>query len=279
MKLVVATSVVWLGASFSLGLATADEPSQATATPVQLPDDRLMFTANGSTLSQASGGGGAGVRWLHNVSAGALISAGAEYQTIADSHWTYGSLTGALTRGGGSSPRWSLYGEIHQGAGSTAGDSFTYSVAVAGIDHSLTNALSLQVEDRHIDIDRTHGNLPKLGISYLWNPRLLTSVSYANSVSGNLGTELVSGRIDYYGQGFNALAGGAFGDAAPAVVNLQTGLLLPEPSLKQVFVGFAKPFSRVELMAVADYLDLDGTERWTLTVSCTVHLRARTEPR
>ena len=51
---------------------------------------------------------------------------------------------------------------------------------------------SVQLEARQIDIDTTHGNLPKLGLTYLWTPRLLTNVSYAHSVGGNLGTELTS---------------------------------------------------------------------------------------
>lgn len=278
MRLSLAASFAWLGSAVSPGLALAEAPSPAPAVQAQ-PHDRLLLSANGSTLSGSSGGGGGAVRWLRNLSAESLIGAGVEYQTLADAHWTFASLSGSLTRGSESSKRWTLYGEAHQGSGSTAGDSFSYSVVAAGIARSLTSALSLQLEDRQIDIDKTHGNLPKLGLTYLWNPRLLTTVSYANSVGGNLGTEIVSGRIDFYGQGFSALGGGAFGDAAPAVVNLQTGLVLPERHLKQVFAGLSKPFSRGELMAVADYLDLAGSERWTLTVSWTIHLRARLQPR
>ena len=68
-----------------------------------------------------------------------------------------------------------------------------------GLSQNLTKKFSVQLEGRQIDIDTTHGNLPKLSLTYLWSPRLLSNISYARSVGGNLGTELTAARIDYYG--------------------------------------------------------------------------------
>ncbi|MGQ0833748.1 MAG: hypothetical protein ACT4O5_02310 [Gammaproteobacteria bacterium] len=267
MKLPAAALATWLAVTLC--------PAPAAAAETHQPDDRLILGASGSTLTGASGGGSASVGWLHSVNAGTLIGVGVDYQTIADAHWTFASVTGSLTRGAESSAPLSLYGEIHEGSGRIAGRNFNYSILAIGASRTIAKGLYLQLEDRQIDVDTTHGNLPKLGLSYLWNPRLLTGLSYAHTVGGNLGTELLSARMDYYGKGLNFLAGGAVGQAAPAVFNLQTGVTTPGPTLKQVFLGFAKPYSRAELTLVGDYLDVADSERVTLSLSCIVHLRAR----
>lgn len=279
MRLLPVALLMWVAGGVCSTVAVADEPSQASAGNVNRPSDRLMLSANGSTLTDTSGGGGGSVHWLHEMNAGTLIGAGVDYQTIADSHWTYGALRGALIRTGQANARWAFYGDIRQGSGSDVGDSFTYSIVAAGIAYTMAGGLSLQLDDQQIDVDTTHGNLPKLSLGYLWNPRLLTGVSYAHSVSGNLGTDLVSARIDYYGRSLNLLAGGAYGDAAPAVLNLPIGVAQPGRTLREVFVGLSKPFSRAEVMLVTDYQELAGSERVTLTLTYTIHLRPRSEPK
>ena len=102
-------------------------------------------------------------------------------------HWTFGSLTGSLTRGP-DDQRYSLYGEAHEGAGDDGPNAFDYHIEAAGVIGTYFHNLSAQLEDRRIDVETTHGNLPKVGLSYLWNPHLQTSVAYQHSVSGNLGT-------------------------------------------------------------------------------------------
>jgi hypothetical protein len=229
-------------------------------------DDRLLLSADGSTLTGASGGGGGSIAWLHNFNLNNLAGAAVEYQTIANAHWTFGSLN-ASTTFGQAGAKTSLYGEIHEGAGDINARRFDYSIVTAGLIRTVGPHLSLQLEDRQIDIDTSRGNLPKLGASILWGPRLQTAIAYQHSVSGNLGTHLVSLRFDAYGKRLNGLAGGAFGTGSPAVFNLQTGLIQPGGKLREVFVGAAKAFARSDLTVVADYLDLAGTKRTTLTLN------------
>jgi hypothetical protein len=252
----------------------------ALATAAETPDDRLILGANGSTLTGASGGGGAAVTWLHGLNSGALIGLGVQHQTIANARWSFASVTGSLTRGTESGARLGFYGEIHQGSGRIARNDFDYSILAVGASRTLVNGLTLHLESRQINIDTSHGNLPKLGVSYVWSPRLLTGLSYAHTVAGNLGTELLSARIDFYGAGVNLLAGGAAGQGSPAVFDLQTGAITqPGLTLKQVFIGFVKPHSRADFMMVVDYLDLADTRRLTLSLNCTVHLRAHGAPK
>ncbi len=133
----------------------------------------------------------------------------------------------------------------------------------------------MQLDDRRIDVETTHGNLPKVGASYLWNPHLLTTVSYTQSVSGNLGTRLAAARVDLYGPSVNWLAGVSFGQASPVIVlNFQTGLEVPAGHLKEGYVGFSKPFPRwrSELLLVADYQSLAGENHATLTLNYVFHV-------
>ena len=170
----------------ALALAAESVPAQESAPP----DDRLIVGANGSTLTGGSGGAGAAATWLHDLAPGTLFGAGAEYETIANSHWTLGSITGAVSLGPDSGPRTSLSGELHEGAGDIAGRPFTYSLEIVGASRPLTGGLSLQLEERRIDIDTSHGDLPKIGFTYAWTPRFQSSLGYARTVDGNLGTDI-----------------------------------------------------------------------------------------
>ena len=135
------------------------------------------------------------------------------------------------------------------------------------------------MEDREINVDNNHGNLPKAGLSYLWSPHVLTSVSYSYSVSGNLGTRLTAVRIDEYNTVVNLLAGGAFGQASPIVLGLgpipnQLVVLTPGHRLKEGYVGLSKPLPHVrsEVTFVADYQDVSGIKHVTLTLNYVFHV-------
>jgi hypothetical protein len=253
--------------------ASASHAQQAGAPPPSLSDDRLILSANGSTLENSDDGYGGFLRWLHNFTPGAQIGIGAEYQKIADSDWTIGTLTATLTHEGSSGVKTSGYVEGNVGSGKVLDRDFDYAISAVGLIQAWPGGFSVQLEDRQIDVDRTHGNLPKLALGYQWSPRFLTTVSYADSVSGNLGTQIYSARFDIYGGPINVLGGAAFGEASPAVVNLQTGLVQPALNLKEGFLGLARPFRGGEVTLVGDYLNLEDTERMTLTLSCNIHLR------
>jgi hypothetical protein len=235
-------------------------------------DDRIAISANGSTLSGTNGGGGGALGWLHNFDADTLAGVAAEHQVLADANWTFGSLSGSLTRGP-ADQRYGVYGEVHEGAGHDVGKAFRYSIVAAGVTGTYYHRLTAQLEDKQIDVETTHGNLPKVGLSYLWGPQLSTSASYSYSFGGNLGTRLAGARIDWYGGHVNLLAGGAFGQASPVVLNLQSGIVSPGSRLKEGYVGVSAPLKpyRGELTLVADYLELSGIKRATLTLGYVFH--------
>lgn len=239
------------------------------------PPDKLTLTGSGSRLMDIEeDGAGGSLNYLHYFTPAVIVGLGGEYQTIADSKWSFGSLRGALSSGEPQS-RFHIVAEVNYGDGDESGRKFDYLVGVLGFSRSFGSKFSMQLEGRQIEIDTTHGNLPKLGLTYYWTPRFSTNVSYADSVGGNLGTELTSARLDHYGKHVNFMIGGATGRADPSVVNLQPGLTLPSQDLNQGFIGLGKAFSGGEIQLVGDYLKLGESEKVTVTLSFTAYLGYR----
>jgi hypothetical protein len=258
-------------------LAAAQQPPAPAAAAAATVDERLVLSTDGSTLSGGSGGGGGSATWLRNIGSDAVIGAGADYQQIATAHWTTGVFSGSLALGR-ADHKTHLYAEVHEGAGDIGTHAFHYSLAAGGVLAPLTPRLSMQLEERRIDIDTSHGNLPKLGLSFQATPQLLASASYAYSVGGNLDAKLSTVRLDYSGKSFSGLLGVVWGPAAPAVFDLIGQVVRPGPSLKEGFAGIGKPVGRIGWLLVGDYQDVAGTKRTSVTLACTVHLRARGQP-
>jgi len=264
-----AIGLIFLACARQLAAAEQSPPA-----PLSTSEDRLLFSADGATLTGGSGGGGASALWSHTFAPQDVLSAGAEYQQIANAHWTTGVLSGSLGLGSGT-PATALYGEAHEGAGDIAQRGFHYSVLVAGLLNTPAQWLTVQLEERRIDVDTSHGNLPKLTLSFHVAKPLLVSVSYADTLGGNLGTRLTTLRVDYAGQALNALAGAAGGRAAPAVLNLLGQIVQPSPKLTEFFAGVGRSFGRSDWQLLADYQDLEGFKRTTITLLCTLHLDGR----
>jgi hypothetical protein len=229
-------------------------------------DNRIALSVDGATQTPTHGAG-VSVGWLHNFDSNSLAGVAFEHQSFADAQWSFGSISGSITRGPDDA-HYSLYGGVHEGAGQDGLRAFHYSIVDGGVAGTYFRRLSVQLDDRQIDVETTHGNLPKVGLSYVWTHHLLGSVSHAYSVSGNLGTRLTIARVQYVGAKLNPLAGIAFGRAAPAVLDLQTGVARPS-TLKEGYVGLSSPVPQLhgDLLLIIDYLELTGSQRTTLTLS------------
>ena len=239
------------------------------------PPNKITLSGTGARLIDAEeDGAGGSLNYLHYFTPNVIVGVGGEHQYIADSKWSFGSLRGAVSHGEPTS-RFNINAEVNYGDGDENGREFDYFVGALGLSQSFGSKFSVQLENRHIDIDTTKGNLPKLGLTYLLTPRLAGSVSYADSVGGNLGTQLTTVRLDHYGNVFNFLIGGAMGDADPSVVNLQPGLTLPAQDLKQGFIGLGKTFRNGEIQLLGDYLKLGESDKVTIVLSFTAYLGTR----
>jgi hypothetical protein len=225
-------------------------------------DDRLSLGFNGESLTGTNGGGGGALGWIHNFSDSALAGVGVEHQALANSHWTFGSINGAYTFGPGDR-RYTFYGDAHEGGGNSGNRSLQYHIETVGAVATFDHRLSLQLEDKQFYVDTVSGNLPKVGVSYLWNPHLQTGLAYAYSAGSNLGTRLTSGRIDVYEPLINFLGGFSYGQATAAVLSyvgtpVQTSV--PGLRLKEGYVGATLPLPRIrsEVSVILDYQDLSS---------------------
>lgn len=255
-------------------VAPTDQPPPASSSVVE---NRLIFTADGAWLTGGSGGAGASALWSHTFAPRDVLTAGVEQQEIANAHWTTGVLSGSLALGSGT-PGFTVYGEAHEGGGDVAQRGFHYSVIAAGLLITSNQWLSVTLEERRIDVDTSHGNLPKLTLAFHVAQPLMVSVSYADTVGGNLGTRLASLRVDYVGQSVTALGGASRGPAAPAVLNLLGQIAEPGPQLTELFAGLGRSFSRTDWQLLADYQSLGGFKRTTITLLCTLHLDRHSHP-
>jgi hypothetical protein len=248
-------------------------PVPSTAARISTTDDRIVVSVDGTTLTGTNGGGGASLGYLHNFDPSTIVGVAVEHQGLANAQWTFASLNGSATVGP-PNQRYSFYGEAHEGPGHDGVRAFHYDIETLGVIGTFDRQLSAQIEDRRIDVESTHGNLPKLGLTYLWGPHFMTSVAYQHSVSGNLGTRLPSVRLDSFQAAFNLFGGISWGPTSPVVFNLPTGLVSQVRQLKEGYIGLSKPLPKVrgELTVVADYLDLSGIEKASLTLSYIFHV-------
>lgn len=232
--------------------------------------DRISLTGNGSTLTGTNGGEGGAIGWLHNFDPNTLLTLGAEHQRLGDAHWTFGSLSGAFSTGLDNG-RYTFSGEAHEGSGVDGRNSLRYKIEAIQVTGTYFHRLSIQLEERRIDVETLHGNLPKLTVSYLWTPQWQTSFARSDSAGGNLGTQLNSVRIDHYARSVNLLAGASYGRASPIIIDL--GIVSPGHILREGYVGASKTFARrTEVTLTGDYLNLSGSKRATLTLSFMFHL-------
>jgi len=213
---------------------------------------------------------GRGALWLHNFSADTIVGLGGEHQTIGDARWNFGRLS--FNHGfGAAENRSNLYGEVAEGTGHDRIHDYDYSIVTVGLFQNFTRQLSVQFEDKQINVDTAQGNLPKLAVGYLWTPRLSTTLGYAYSVSGSLDTRLAMARIDGYTRTMNFFAGLANGQAAPIVNNLPADIAIPGFILHEYYVGAGRTFSRADITTVLDYVRLGTSNHWTLTFNATLH--------
>jgi len=269
-------AAILLGCSAQLCRAEPQPVTPTTPGPLvqtSVTEDRLLFSADGAWLTGGSGGAGGSALWSHTFAPGDVLGAGVEQQRIATAHWTTGALSGSLALGTDMSAI-SVYGEAHEGAGDVGQRAFHYSVIAVGFLKAI-EWLSVQLEERRIDVDTSHGNLPKLTLAFRVATSLLLSASYADTVGGNLGTRLTTLRVDYAQQPVTALAGVARGQAAPAVLNLLGQTVEPGPHLTELFAGLGRSVGRADWQLLADYQDLGGIKHTTVTLLCTLHLDGR----
>ena len=264
-----ATASLAQQASTAAPTSSAPAPSASASQPT----DRLTFSGDGATLTNTDGGGGGSVGYLHGFSPALLVGAGAEYQKLYTADWAFGSLNAAYSHPLTATTVGNIHGEIHEGSGHSAGESFRYGIEALGVGSSIPGGFALDLEERQIDVFTSHGSLPKVSLAKAWGTRWLTSVSYAYSFGGNLNTNYSLARVDYYGAFLNLLAGGSVGRVNPVVLGINGVLEGHALHSHEVFAGVTKRFGRFDLSLLGDYIDLEGNKHFIGTLAGTWYLR------
>ena len=251
--------------------ASDNDHAESLTDAFSVVDDRLIVSAEAATLSGAHGGGGGSGTWVEDLTKG-VAALGADYETLGNSHWAYAELLAGFFSGTGS-----YYIEVDRGAGDSSlaegNRHFIYRVTAGGAGSTIGDHASVELETRQIDVDSAHGNLPKATFGYEWRPELRTSVAYAHSVTGNLGTEIASlgvqaGRDVRDNDRVIWLVGGAFGRVSPPVVNVES--TQPAGQYRQGYVGASNKLFGLRWSVTIDYLTVSGSKRAMLTVTCSL---------
>jgi hypothetical protein len=258
----------WFGAVVVLAMASsgARAAAQDRAAPVpQRPSDTLVVNAELTDIGGGSQGGSAAVEWLHPLSPSKSVNAGVGSFSLVGTSWTYGRA-GALWR----ASRTTLHGQADLGAGHDQRGSFAYRVAQATVEQQLVpGRLSLEVQDRFIDIDRTAGNVVKLGMTLVPMRALALSGAVHSATAGNLDARFASVRVDGYSHGATVFGGVSGGRSHSTLVGLADDGS-PGQNLLEVAAGVTVPIKRLRITLGIDSLHLGETRRQTLTMNWTV---------
>ena len=232
------------------------------------PSDSLIVAGQVDTISSGHGGGGGSLDWVRANVNGTTLTAGVSSFSISDSHWSFGRVGGAIRL----DERTIVQGQASLGSGRTADAPFAYRLFNAGLSYAAFPTIYVKAEDQYVDIGATHGHLLKAGALFVPSTRLSADISYARSLSGNLNSELAAARVDWQTEPARLLGGLAWGRSVPDLLNIDVGTGSGDQAFREFFVGMAIPVSGVELMVVADFVNLDTGRKRTLTLSLKITL-------
>jgi hypothetical protein len=153
---------------------------------------------------------------------GSNYMAGAATNSMASSTWTVGRIGAALPL----PSNLALNAQANLGRGSASGTGFGYVTLEGVLLYKASSRLYLTIGDQYLKVGPTHGHLIKGGTFFVPFRRLLVDITYAQSAGGNLDTQFISSRLDLaVTPRVRVLAGGAFGESAPALFQLDVGML------------------------------------------------------
>src|SRR5262249_52460948 len=147
-----------------------------------------------------------------------------------------------------------LQAEASVGTGGDAAGGFGYQVYEGELSYKCSRALYVRAGDKFLSISDTHGHLLRSGIDLFPVRNLQAHVTYAHSVSGNLGTQYVSSELDLQLRKLTLVAGYSGGDVVSQNQDLFSQSTPGGQIFHDAFFGFGVPVSSSELHIVYDAL-------------------------
>ena len=234
-------------------LALCFPPPASAQTP-----DNWYVTLQFDHLSTDDQGGGAALEWHRRLTRDRHLLAGAFVFLLSESQWQYARLgyvaplPGRLTATVGAD----------LGAGSDDGRGFDYRVVRAGLRRSLAGTpYAVEGEVQHLEVDTAHGMMLKGAVLASFR-HFAASLGYHTSVSGNLDSSFVSGRVDIPRGTRKILAGFAAGRSQPDVSQI---VISPQSSDSlELFVGFT---ATPRITVVLNTVQFEEVTRYTALLS------------
>lgn len=239
-------------------LAQAAVPGPARGT------DSIIVGGRIDDLRADAVGGGGTVDLSHTTAGGNTVFAGVAGYDVGETRWGFGKLGGAYRP----MPSLILLGEINYGSGGGDDGGFSYFLGKGGFHYELlAKRLYLKLEDQYYNIADTEGHLLKGGAFLQVTPWLSADFDYAESVSGNLNTSFVLGRLDFYSPWGRFLCGVASGRSTPEIFDGVVRREADSQDTLEVFAGAAIPISDYEITLAVSHLELEEGSKTPLTLS------------
>ena len=211
-------------------------------------------------------GQAASIDWVHARDE-LIVSGGLTHKSIGAAEWTVGRLGAAVDV----APRLKLSGEVEWGPAQWDGVNDTTFRALAQLTYIASDRLFLAFDDQYFDVERSHGHLLSAKLTYLPVRALALETRFSQSAGGNLDTQLVSARLDYFAK-LHPFAGAARGRSSPGVFEVATG---SGDDLRQFFFGIGIPVAGSELTLMSEWLELGDARQQITTLILAVPLTAR----
>ena len=256
--------------SIAVAAALAAAPADGSP-PVAPAGDFLAISGSVDRYGPGSLGSNGSLDWVHAPGADRTYTLGFGVYSVNSSRWSFGKLGGAYHW----NARTTVQGQASIGGGHTDGNGFGYQIYDGSLTYKVNPRIYARLGDQFFQVAGSREHLVKPGLLVVPTRRLQADITYAHSVSGDVGTQYVFGRIDVTARSLHFLGGFSAGRSSPQHLNLDIGSPPASQNFQEGFFGVGVPLSKTVLSVVADVLNADPTRRRSVTINWKVPIGKR----
>ena len=266
MKRLVCSLLLIIGVTVALAAAPADgSPAVAPA------NDFLAFSGSVDRYGPGSFGSNGSLDWVHASGAARTYSVGFSAYSVDSSRWSFGKVGGAYHW----NARTTFQAEASIGGGHTDGRGFGYQVYDGSLTYKVNPRIYAHLGDQFLQIGGSREHLLKPGLLMVPTRHLQADLTYAHSVSGDVSSQYIFGRIDVTIRTLDFLSGFSAGHSSPQHLNLDIGSPSASQDFREGFFGVGVPLSDTVLSVVTDVLNAGPTRRRGVTFTWKVPVGKR----
>src|SRR5689334_13151466 len=230
-------------------------------------DNSILVTASADRFNSGDLGSNASLDWIHHFASRPGLqrthTLGVAAFSAGDSRWSFAKLGAAYSL----SDSITVQGQASVGGGKAAGEGFGYQVYDSSVSAKVDPRAYIRLGHQFYQIAGSRSHLLKPGLVLVPTHRVQADLTYARSVSGNIGSQFFSARIDFSTRTIDWLGGFSAGDSTPANLNLEIGSTSHTQNFRDVFMGASFRLPQSVLTVMADFLDTQPGNRSRLTIA------------